>query len=143
MDKEFSPMRNLQSELKRAEKEQNQQTNPKSEADFSFTNIDAFAPPSKYVKPEKTVVQDNLPPEETIVEEKSATYQASAMTDNNLPDCEGKIVQGITVKGLRLIDENEVLRVVSTKNGTEFHAYEVQKDLQAIYNIGYFSDIIP
>jgi len=142
VDKEFSPMKNLQSELKRTDEEQNKPVQTNSESDFSFTNIDAFAPPSTYVKPVKQTIPEPLPPAETIVEEAPATYHASAHSEEHSTEFEGKIVQGITVNGLNLLDEKEVLSVVSTKNGSEFHAYELQKDLQAIFNLGYFSDLM-
>ncbi len=120
------PSINLPSELK--QKDEYLKTKPENE--FSFTDIEGFVMPSEYkktVKPQKEI---------------SPSYYASAQTDDNIPNLEGKIIQGISVNGLKLLDEKDVLSVVFTKNGSEFHSYMLQKDLQSIYNLGYFSDLM-
>jgi len=53
----------------------------------------------------------------------------------------GKTVKSLTVKGNSLITKEEILKVVAIKPGDKLDADKLQKDLQAIYNLGYFYDV--
>lgn len=53
----------------------------------------------------------------------------------------GKTVKSITVKGNNLVSQEEILKVVETKPGDKLAAEKLQKDLQNIYNLGYFYDV--
>ena len=52
------------------------------------------------------------------------------------------IITRITVEGNRRIDDEAILRRVSTKVGEEFSQDRIKDDIHAIYGMGYFDDIM-
>ncbi|MBR1776574.1 BamA/TamA family outer membrane protein [bacterium] len=57
-------------------------------------------------------------------------------------DYEGKIITGIRFTGLKLIKESTLRSVINSHNGSVYNSERLQEDLQRIYNIGYFTDIM-
>ncbi len=114
-----------------------------------FAEMDAFAPPSQYV-PEYSYTKTSTESENIYTEVKEETlspnieeYYASA-TEDNTPEInyEGKIISGIQFRGLNLIKEELLKAAIQTKNGSAFNSSTLQNDLQRIYALGYFTDIM-
>ena len=117
----------------------------KQEKTMDFSDMDFFAPPPSEYKKETTEEILPAPPKENPQDkyEKQESYYASAaQTSENFQDydIEGKVISDIHFSGLRLVDENAVLNVMSTRNGAAFNIERLQQDLQNIYETGYFTD---
>ncbi|WP_425058605.1 Outer membrane protein assembly factor BamA [Sporomusa carbonis] len=57
-------------------------------------------------------------------------------------DIEGKTVTAITVTGVNQVAESTVMGVVKLQPGDTLTADKVKQDLQAIYDLGYFFDVV-
>lgn len=116
-----------------------------------FSDMNFFAPPSEYKKHEKEIktVKETKPLPPIDSDEKQLppidgdeSYYASAeeTEEEPMPDIEGKTISDVTVSGLRLMNENTVLNEISSQRGSAFNKDRVQRDLQNIFNTGYFMD---
>ncbi|SMC38566.1 BamA/OMP85 family outer membrane protein [Sporomusa malonica] len=57
-------------------------------------------------------------------------------------DIEGKTATAVTVTGLSQVAESTVTGVVKTRPGDALTAEKVKQDMQAIYDLGYFFDVV-
>ena len=102
----------------------------------SFTNLPS---PSEYKKPESKIEVAKS----TIIEPTCDIFETSiANKDFNLSDdnIEGKLISSISINGLNSISEDIILNKINTQEGEYFNTETVQKDLESIYSIGFFSD---
>lgn len=53
------------------------------------------------------------------------------------------VISKIDIVGLNKVPKEEVLKILSTKEGQQFVPIDVRKEAQKIYNLGYFTDIDP
>lgn len=54
---------------------------------------------------------------------------------------ETQTIKAIVIEGNQNVMRNEILSVVETKVGDQFNSDEIKKDMQAIYDLGYFQDV--
>ncbi len=60
----------------------------------------------------------------------------------NAASIEGKTATSITVTGINQVAETTVMGVVKTRPGDVLTAEKVKQDMQAIYDLGYFFDVV-
>lgn len=143
----FTPQNDTQEVLEQTykpDKDNNGEIKPveQEKKDYSFSDMDFFAPPSEY-KPVLNVIkhEELMPPKELPQnEENSSNYYASAEETSDTSDYEGKIISEIKVSGLNTLGDDAVLSQVSAKCGSKFNTEILQQDLQRIYYAGYFTD---
>lgn len=93
---------------------------------------------------EETAQQETPPDINTttfpaIIEEQSLTTTKPSQIDfdyNNL------VISQIEISGLKTISEEDVRKCISTDLNSKFNSLSLEKDLQAIYDLGYFSNNI-
>ncbi|MCQ2740014.1 MAG: BamA/TamA family outer membrane protein [bacterium] len=99
------------------------------------------APPSEQLPqytPDGTPLKDI--PSIFSMEEDTNFYATAEENIADTTDYTGKIISNVRVKGLSHISDKIPLQVISTKKDSVFNEAVIQKDLQKIYNIGYFTD---
>lgn len=57
-------------------------------------------------------------------------------------DMQGKTVTAVTISGMNKVDESTIRGVVKTLPGDTLTADKVKQDLQSIYDLGYFFDVV-
>ena len=72
-------------------------------------------------------------------EEKASVISEVSKEPVNL-DLDGRIIASVEFKGLNTIDEDVILSEINIQEGALFNQELIQKDLQKIYAMGFFSD---
>lgn len=112
-----------------------------SENPFKIMNNITLPSEFKSVKtlPKATNTTTEAPvvtPDEDTSYASSTVYETSDQTN----ECEGKTISKVYFKGLFYIQENVLLDIIKTHEGSKFNFQRVQNDLQNVYALGYFKD---
>lgn len=135
IEDEFTPLVDKSSPLKRDE-----QSKKSKEIKFiPFEKNEDLIQPSdyKYVKKmrSKPAVKEELIPE--------FPYYASAQSEEyGEEDYEGKIISSIKISGLDYLKPELILNTIDVREGAEFNSELLQRDLQKLYALGYFTENI-
>lgn len=118
-------------------KEQPTVFTPKEDANKFFTTLEDVQEETLSAEQNK----EKLPELKDIPSNsfKNDTYTASANIDDDA-DIEGKTITKVKIEGLKTLSDSIVLDKISSHKNTLFCTETIQKDLQNIYSLGYFSD---
>lgn len=121
---------------------------PKEEAKEFFSPLESI---SGETVAAETVAEESIQTSETV--EKlpefknipanslgDSIYTASTSIEDSNADIEGKKITKVRIEGLRTLSDSIVLDRISSQENSLFRTEIVQKDLQNIYSLGYFSD---
>ena len=82
------------------------------------------------------IEKDKLAPAEELSYFASATSEDGG--DNS--DYEGYEITSVKIKGLKSLNQQDVLGCIDTEEGSLFNSAILQRDLQKLYSTGYFTD---
>ncbi|MGM0370021.1 MAG: POTRA domain-containing protein, partial [Bacillota bacterium] len=67
--------------------------------------------------------------------------QSQEINNDKVKELAGKEITDIEIKGNKIIDDQQLLEKITTKVGTKLDSETLQKDMQLIFDLGYFFDI--
>lgn len=70
----------------------------------------------------------------------SADEKQDAASEENLDESAPKIT-GIVIEGNDIVPTDEIIKVMSVKIGDPLMTSKIQRDIQSIFNLGYFTDV--
>ncbi len=70
------------------------------------------------------------------------TVSFTAFAPASAADIAGKTVTAVKITGISTVGENTILSAVKTKTGEPANPETIKQDLQSIYELGYFFDVI-
>ena len=70
------------------------------------------------------------------------TVSFTAFAPASAADIAGKTVTAVNITGISTVGENTILSAVKTKTGDPANPETIKQDLQSIYELGYFFDVI-
>ena len=105
------------------------------------TNFFSPIPNSEQEAEKNEVAVSNLIEKDELAPAEEISYFASATTEEgDNSDYEGYQITSLKVKGLKSLNEQEVLGYIDTEEGSLFNSDILQRDLQKLYSTGYFTD---
>ncbi len=114
--------------------------------DNPFKIMDNIVLPSQYKINKKTnIIEDAVTQKNTNSRQFGTQDQSyvSSVIEDFIPhenDYEGLEISNINFKGLFYIKESILTGIIKTREGALFNSQNIEKDLQSIYALGYFTD---
>ena len=99
--------------------------------------------PGRLKPPKEARIQTDNVAQPSKLSQLARAKQVGGPSEDSFSQYNGKTVSNIRVEGLTSVDASTVLQSLKVQPGVKLTAEAVQKDVNMLYNLGYFQNVTP